>query len=176
MADAWFESGEHFRSVEAAGEVFEVYYHKSTMQTEVRARLGEETFAKAWAEGRKMTFDEVLAIPHPPAPGSLRATGSPSQTEAGPASTLPEPADRGEPAAQSEPLTARELDVLHLLAQGLSNPEIAGQLVISRRTVDAHLRAIYEKLGVSSRDAAIRAAQELGLIGKKILSKNRQPR
>jgi LuxR family maltose regulon positive regulatory protein len=56
------------------------------------------------------------------------------------------------------------MDVLRLLAQELSNPEIATRLVVSRRTVDAHLRAIYGKLDVHSRDAAVRVAQEIGLI------------
>ena len=51
-----------------------------------------------------------------------------------------------------------------LLAQDLSNPQIAERLVVSRRTVDAHLRSIYDKLGVKSRDAAIRVAREQGLL------------
>jgi ATP/maltotriose-dependent transcriptional regulator MalT len=59
---------------------------------------------------------------------------------------------------------ARELEVLGLLAQDLSNPQIAGRLVVSRRTVDAHLRSIYDKLGVKSRAAAIRVAGEKLLI------------
>jgi ATP/maltotriose-dependent transcriptional regulator MalT len=61
-------------------------------------------------------------------------------------------------------LTAREIEVLRLLAHDLSNPQIAERLVVSRRTVDAHLRSIYDKLGVKSRDAAIRVAREQGLI------------
>jgi ATP/maltotriose-dependent transcriptional regulator MalT len=56
------------------------------------------------------------------------------------------------------------LDVLRLLAQELSNPQIAERLVVSRRTIDAHLRAIYAKLGVRSRHAAIQVAREYGLI------------
>ena len=45
-------------------------------------------------------------------------------------------------------LTKREVEVLQLLAEGASNPEIAALLVLSRRTVDAHLRSIFDKLGV----------------------------
>jgi LuxR family maltose regulon positive regulatory protein len=63
-----------------------------------------------------------------------------------------------------ESLTAREIEVLRLLAQDLSNPQIAERLVVSRRTVDAHLRSIYDKLDVKSRDAAIRVARERGII------------
>ena len=58
--------------------------------------------------------------------------------------------------------------MLRLLGQDLSNPQIAERLVVSRRTVDAHLRSIYDKLGVRSRDAAIRLANERGLLGRKI--------
>ena len=68
------------------------------------------------------------------------------------------------PSAPGAVLTAREIEVLRLLAQDLSNPQIAERLVVSRRTVDAHLRSIYDKLGVKSRDAAIRTAQAQGLL------------
>ena len=51
-------------------------------------------------------------------------------------------------------LSAREVEVLRLVASGLTNPQVAAQLFLSRRTVDQHLRSIYSKLGVSSRAAA----------------------
>jgi len=114
-------------------------------RAEVRARLGDETFARSLAEGKAMTVEDLLAIPHPPADALARAQPAPT--------SIP-----------YEPLTERELEVLQLLAQGFSNPQIADRLVVSRRTVDAHLRSIYAKLGVKSRDAAIRVAQESGLI------------
>lgn len=60
-------------------------------------------------------------------------------------------------------LTAREGDVLRLLATGLSNAEIAGRLSLSPRTIDTHLTSIYAKIGVTSRGAAIRFALEHGL-------------
>jgi predicted ATPase/DNA-binding CsgD family transcriptional regulator len=63
-------------------------------------------------------------------------------------------------------LTARELDVLRLLADGLKDMQIAERLVISPRTVHAHLNAIYQKLGVTSRSAATRYAVEKGIVSK----------
>jgi DNA-binding NarL/FixJ family response regulator len=61
-------------------------------------------------------------------------------------------------------LTARELEVLRLLAQGLSDAQIAEQLVISPRTVNHHTTSLYSKLGVSSRAAATHAALEQHLL------------
>lgn len=61
-------------------------------------------------------------------------------------------------------LTEREREVLALLAEGLSNAEIAEQLVISVRTVKSHTGHIYEKLGVSSRSQAVSLALKLNLV------------
>jgi DNA-binding CsgD family transcriptional regulator len=55
-------------------------------------------------------------------------------------------------------LTRRELQVLGLLAIGLRDKEIAGELGLSYRTVSKHLEAVYRKLGVSSRSAAVARA------------------
>jgi LuxR family maltose regulon positive regulatory protein len=63
-----------------------------------------------------------------------------------------------------DPLTDRELDVLRLLAEGLSNRDIADQLVLSVGTVKVHTRNIYSKLGVGSRTQAIVRGRELGLL------------
>ncbi|MBA2276568.1 MAG: response regulator transcription factor [Chloroflexia bacterium] len=57
-------------------------------------------------------------------------------------------------------LTPRELDVLRLVAQGLTDAEVAGRLFISPRTVSQHLRSVYGKLDVSSRSGATRFAVE----------------
>jgi DNA-binding NarL/FixJ family response regulator len=61
-------------------------------------------------------------------------------------------------------LTSRERDVLKLVAGGLTNREIAQRLGNSSRTIDAHVRSIYAKIGVASRSAATRYALELGLV------------
>lgn len=100
--------------------------------------LGEEAFAAAWAEGRTLAFDEVLAY-------ALREA--------------PEAPPTGYPAG----LTAREAEVLGLVATGLTSAQVAERLFLSPRTVNAHLRTIYSKLGVGSRAAAARFAAEHGL-------------
>jgi len=61
-------------------------------------------------------------------------------------------------------LTAREVDVLRLVAIGLSDAETAERLFLSVRTVNAHLRSVYRKLGIRSRAAAGRFAEENGLL------------
>ena len=62
-----------------------------------------------------------------------------------------------------EPLSEREHEVLRLLATDLSGPEIASRLVLSLNTVRTHTKNVYAKLGVNSRRAAVRRAEELGL-------------
>ena len=75
----------------------------------------------------------------------------------------------GEPGAARSPdavavLTPRELDVLKLVAQGLSNPDIARRLVLSEHTVHRHLANILRKLGLSSRAAAAAWGVRTGLV------------
>ena len=65
-----------------------------------------------------------------------------------------------------DPLSARELDVLRLLATDLDGPDIARRLIVSLNTVRTHTRNIYAKLGVNSRRAAVRRATELGLMSQ----------
>ena len=61
-------------------------------------------------------------------------------------------------------LSAREVEVLGLVAEGLTDQEVAQRLFLSPRTVGRHLGSVYRKLGVGSRTAATRAAAEQGLI------------
>jgi LuxR family maltose regulon positive regulatory protein len=63
-----------------------------------------------------------------------------------------------------DPLTPRELDVLHCISQGLSNKDIAEKLVIALNTVKRHTSSIYGKLDVKSRTQAVARARELGLL------------
>jgi LuxR family maltose regulon positive regulatory protein len=71
------------------------------------------------------------------------------------------------PASQQpliEPLTERELEVLHLLADGMSNQEIARKLVVALGTAKTHTASLYRKLDVVSRTQAVARARELGIL------------
>ena len=64
-----------------------------------------------------------------------------------------------------EPLTARELEVLRLLAAGKSNQAIARQLVVTLDTVKSHVGRILAKLGAANRTETVARARDLGLLG-----------
>jgi ATP/maltotriose-dependent transcriptional regulator MalT len=145
LAEAFTRRGQ--RNAEAAA--FARFLRLDDTQTELRAELGEEAFAREFAAGQRLTLADLPAIPHPPEPAASQATNAATPS-----------------AVPGAALTAREIEVLRLLQQDLSNPQIAERLVVSRRTVDAHLRSIYDKLGVKSRAAAIRAAHAQGLLGR----------
>jgi predicted ATPase/DNA-binding CsgD family transcriptional regulator len=114
-----------------------------------RAQLGEERFAAAWAEGRKMTLEQVLA--------EQAGATTPGQTSTVP--TIQQPASTSAPPpAYPNELTPREVEVLRLVASGLSNAQVGEKLIISPRTAHAHVRSIYSKLGITSRSAATRYA------------------
>jgi len=72
--------------------------------------------------------------------------------------------DNRQKSAMIEPLSERELEVLKLLGTELSGPEIADRLSVSLNTVRTHTKNIYGKLGANSRRAAIRRAEEVGLV------------
>jgi predicted ATPase/DNA-binding CsgD family transcriptional regulator len=117
-----------------------------------RAQLGKRDFATAWDEGRSMTPQQALA--------AHRQTRLFSQS---PTKPLSPPPTKPLP-TYPDGLTAREFEVLRLVAQGLTDIQIAEQLVISPRTVNNHLTSIYSKIQVSSRSAATRYAMEHHLV------------
>src|SRR6266496_22935 len=123
--------------------VYQADYERSVAAA--RAQLGKEAFTIAWAEGRGMTPEHVLAEREP-------------MSEPTPALTAPSSAAAAPPSHAG--LTVREIDVLRLLAQGLTSAQISERLVIGLVTVNSHVRSIYSKLGVTSRAAATRYAME----------------
>jgi DNA-binding CsgD family transcriptional regulator len=113
------------------------------VRTSSEERLGRHAFAEAWERGSNLEVDEVI----------------PELAELG-------PSDAQSQANQAllDPLTERELEIIGLVAAGMSNREIAEHLVLSVGTVKVHTRHIYQKLGVSSRTQAAARAGEVGLL------------
>jgi LuxR family transcriptional regulator, maltose regulon positive regulatory protein len=93
----------------------------------------------------------------------LDATPDPGHVFSDPRTTVLEPSARPDPAPLPVNLSVRQTEILRLLADDLTSAEIADRLQLSRRTVEAHLRALYSRLGVRSRAAATRYAVEHGV-------------
>ncbi|SRR5579875_598975 len=116
----------------------------------VRTKLDHDALKKAWAEGEHMTLAQLIA----------EAEGEPEREKTTMSAHSVYPRSNHAIAG----LTPREIDVLRLVAEGLTDIQIAEKLVLSSRTVSTHLRSIYNKLGVSSRAAATRFAVEHHLV------------
>ena len=105
----------------------------------VRERLGEESFTAAWEEGRAMTLEQAAQL-------ATQEYGRGQEVEAG------KPRGRGRPKMQAAGgLTDREREVAALVARGLTNPQIALELVVSARTVETHVANAMQKLGLHTR-------------------------
>lgn len=113
------------------------YYERAV--DALRTRLDEEAFGEAWSEGRAMEMEQALEY-------------------------ALEPRQPSAPPAYPAGLSAREVEVLRLVANGMTNAQVARELFISPNTVNRHLNSIYGKLGVSSRAAATRFAAEHHLV------------
>jgi predicted ATPase/DNA-binding CsgD family transcriptional regulator len=107
----------------------------------VRSGLDEATFSAMWLEGRTMTPEQAVEYALDPSPATLRLKEKDTAN-----------------------LSTREVEVLGLVAEGLTDSQVAERLYLSPRTVGQHLRSIYQKLGVPSRAAAVKAALERGQI------------
>ena len=121
----------------------------------IRAQGDEAAFAAAWQEGRATPLEHLVA--------QAVEMNDASPTEPKPGEVCQE-ARSDRPASSSQKLTARQVEVLRLLAQGLTSAQIAEQLVIGLVTVNSHVRSIYSKLGVTSRATATRYALEQNLL------------
>jgi LuxR family maltose regulon positive regulatory protein len=140
------------------------------LQAEALSALGEEEKAQA-------VLEQALGIGQPA--GYVRSfldRGQPVRELLGKAqpteyvrsllTAFEGPAPRGKEAPQPliDPLSERELEVLHLLPTNLTTPEMAEALFIGVNTVRSHIKSIYGKLGVHKRSEAVSSAKELGLL------------
>ena len=115
----------------------------------VQQALGSDEFDQAWAEGQALSLDEAITE-------ALLIEASPV--------TVAPPPDRPVAARASlGGLSPREIEVLRFVAAGRTNGDIAGELVLSIRTVERHILHIYEKIGARGRADAISFALRHGL-------------
>ncbi|MEV4296948.1 ATP-binding protein [Microbispora rosea] len=117
--------------------------------TDLRTSLGDKALSRETRRGNRLTMNEAIeeAIGDRAERGLARAEEAVAEAEPAP----PERPTSAAPAAEPSPLTRREQEIAELIAQGLSNKEIASALVISQRTVEGHVEHILDKLGFASR-------------------------
>ena len=121
--------------------------------TAVRTRCDEPHLIAAWRQGQAFSLEQAIQY----ASATLKAIEDAFAARPLAPQTSP-------PVSYPFDLTVREVEVLRLLAQRLTYLQIAEKLVISQRTVNAHVNSIYSKLGVNRREAAIRFAAEHHLV------------
>jgi DNA-binding CsgD family transcriptional regulator len=119
----------------------------------LRKNLGAAAFERGWAAGQRMLPEEAIDL----ALALLRDAGL---SPAGGTSETTKPGASG----PQSPLSPREHEVLRLVAEGLTSKEIGERLFLSHRTVDHHLTAIYNKLGVDNRAQAVAVATREGML------------
>ncbi len=170
FAGAAFALRETLEAVMPSCEQAEYETALLTVQTE----LGKAAYNKARLEGQAWTLVEAIAQARDGEETSLRADlprpSLESLTGWAKAGTLPAEESSNRPSPEKgrngylAGLTAREVEVLQLVAQGLTNSQVAEKLVMAPCTVNVHLTSIYNKLDVSSRTAAVRYALDHKLI------------
>lgn len=127
----------------------------------IRSAMGEAGMLTAWTAGRALPVDQVVAEALAGAAPAPSFTVTESAAPAAPAGAVPEGRSPGRGTSQ---LTPREQEIAILIARGLSNREIAGALVISKRTADTHITNILNRLGFDSRAQVAAWAAEQGLL------------
>jgi DNA-binding CsgD family transcriptional regulator len=118
-----------------------------------RSQLDESAWTEAWEEGRAMSMEAAFEYAlSEEEPSTITSSAAPTEQLSTPVSEHP------------AGLTPREVEVLRLVAEGLTNPQVAQKLFLSPRTVQRHLNSVYRKLGVNSRTAATHLALEHDLL------------
>jgi LuxR family maltose regulon positive regulatory protein len=138
---------EHALSLAASEDYIRTFVDHGEPIARLLQEAAERGVAPAYVS-RLLTVIDAQAQPELPAPATQKAQPAPTRS----------------PSSLIEPLTARELDVLHLMAEGLTYNEIAGQIVVSLNTVRTHVKNIYGKLRVHRRSQAIARARRLKLL------------
>jgi DNA-binding NarL/FixJ family response regulator len=156
---AWAAAETIRKTILAPVPPIEYDIYEQTM-SKAKASIDERQFQMLWLEGQQMTPAQVLSLEKQSHESATTTAVPEAVTQAvtqAPMTTPPPP-----PPAPlfTEELTGRELEVLRYLARGLTSVKIADELCISPRTVQAHLRSIYSKIGVATRSAATRYAIE----------------
>jgi len=114
-----------------------------------RQAVGEEAAAAAWTQGYQMRRDQAIGYAFAPSEPAADAMSTPAEPQS---------------AQASDRLTLRQREVAALIAQGLTNRQIAERLVVTERAAAAHVENILDKLGVSSRAQIAVWASEHGLL------------
>jgi DNA-binding NarL/FixJ family response regulator len=128
-----------------------------------RSQMSLEGWDRAWRQGQRMSLDEAVAYGLEKVQVKTTAPLSPLlTTPLRPLAT--NPLTTGSLDEHPAGLSEREVEVLRLVATGLTDGQVADQLMISPRTVHRHLSSIYSKLNVTSRTAATRWAVETRLV------------
>jgi predicted ATPase/class 3 adenylate cyclase/DNA-binding CsgD family transcriptional regulator len=117
-------------------KVYHAWYESSV--DGIRNTLEQKTFDAAWAEGAALSIEEAIAY-------AQRGRG-----------------ERKRPSTGWASLTPAECDVVKLVAEGLTNKDVAGRLFVSPRTVQSHLAHVFAKLGVTTRTQLAQAAASRG--------------
>lgn len=153
---AWDTGWEGARSLERLEEISE------SLPPVVVLIHDSETAADAWAVGARGVLDRDASLPTLTA--AIRAAAEGLSVAGDGLRVGLSPSSRVAHNPPTEPLTAREREVLQLVAQGLANKAIAGRLDITEATVKFHVNSLMRKLDAQSRTDAVVRASRLGLV------------
>ena len=148
-----------FRSI---GLHWDLTFHSEceAIMANLEARLGSEEYRRLEALGASMPDEEVVGVYGADGSADAEAVRVPAQLD----ERMPIPIMSAQRRGNPWGLTGREMEVLRLVASGMTNAEAAERLIVSPYTVNMHLRSIYMKLGVTNRSAATRYAVERNIV------------